>query len=110
MATSPCIVMVLVRTKPEFQKELADLSAKSVERMKQLRGFIAHTLLKSDDGTLIVSRIEWQTKENQEACEKHLCWEDTRKQWAPYFDSGKASMEVYVLETIQRVEASSAAR
>jgi heme-degrading monooxygenase HmoA len=110
MANSPCIVMVTVKTKPEYQKEIMEMSTKNVDKMKQLPGFIAHTLLKSEDGTLVVSRIEWESKTHHEDCENHQLWEEERKQWVKYFESGKAHIEVHVMEVVQRVEAQKATK
>jgi heme-degrading monooxygenase HmoA len=107
-AAKPCTVMVLVRSTPQYQQELLNLSAEAVKYMKTLPGFIAHTLLKSQDGTLVISRIEWETLANHEACIANSNWTKMKQEWASYLDSGKATMDVHVLEAVQRVEAAAA--
>ena len=93
-------VMVQLSVDPESQRELVELSRNMIPVFEQQPGFISLDLLRSLDGTQIVTYLQWRSKADHEACAISPEVASAGNAFMRFLESGKATMEVKTYEII----------
>jgi heme-degrading monooxygenase HmoA len=95
--------LVRVTLQPEDQPAFVRLSQTMASIFARQPGFRRLTLLKSLDGTTVLSCLEWDAKADSEACQSSPEVAEAGAEWMGFIYSGRAqfAMEEYELVSIQ---------
>jgi heme-degrading monooxygenase HmoA len=96
--------MFIVTTRTFYKYELndhvLDLAKRSYPIFNKQKGLISIQIHKAHDGSHIMSYMNWESKEDHEACMVSPDFAPVNGEWQELFGTGKAQFELNTYETI----------
>ena len=91
-----CTVIVRCEVDPSIAKQYVENARETAETMKTLPGFISFSMLASEDGTEVMTYLQWKSIENHRFCETNPMWKDhsAGKKTYTWMTEGKVKMHV----------------
>ncbi len=97
--------MFVVMTKTFFNEDVKDaiinISKSSLLIFKEQNGLVDLALHLSHDGSHIMTRFVWDSKESHEACMGSPEWEEINARWEELITGGKAHIELSTYSLIE---------